>query len=387
MEQGASGLKPLVIGALTARRPVIQGGMGVGISLSSLAGAVAKAGGIGIISTAQIGFRNPEFMKNPLEANLKAIHSEFTKAREIAPEGVLGFNIMAATKEYGRYVMEAVRAGADVIISGAGLPVDMPKFVAEAEAKLRFGDVLEPGIYEKRRTMLAPIVSSIKSAMVICRMWDRKYKTAPDFVVIEGPCAGGHLGFSREQLTEYGADTDSVSVTYKQSVYEEEIRGIIITIKEFADKYKKKIPVITAGGVFDHRDVLRQLELGADGVQAATRFVTTEECDAPMAYKQAYLDAEEKDIVIVKSPVGMPGRAIKNEFLARVREERLPVTRCFQCLERCNPAETPYCITRALIHAAEGNIKEALLFCGSNAFRCNQIETVPKVMKELCGES
>ncbi len=386
MEQGTSGLKPLVIGALTARRPVIQGGMGVGISLSSLAGAVAKDGGIGIISTAQIGFKNPEFINNPLEANLKAIHSEFKKAREIAPEGVLGFNIMAATREYGCYVKEAVRAGADVIISGAGLPVDMPKFVAEAEAKFHSGDVMEPGVYEKRHTMLAPIVSSIKSAMVLCRMWDRKYKTAPDFVVIEGPCAGGHLGFSREQLTEYGADTDSVSATYKQTVYEEEIRGIIKTVKEFADKYKKKIPVITAGGIFDHRDVLRQLELGADGVQAATRFVTTEECDAPMAYKQAYLDAEEKDIVIVKSPVGMPGRAIKNEFLVRVREARLPVSHCFQCLEPCNPAETPYCITRALINAAEGNIKESLLFCGSNAFRCNQIETVPQVMKELCGE-
>lgn len=386
MEKGTSCLKPLEIGILTAGRPVIQGGMGVGISLSSLAGAVAKAGGIGIISTAQIGFRNPEFMKNPLEANLKAIHSEFKKAREIAPAGILGFNIMVATKEYGRYVKEAVRAGADVIISGAGLPVDMPKFVTEAEKELYTGGVMESGKYEKRHTMLAPIVSSMKSAMVICKMWDRKYKTAPDFVVIEGPCAGGHLGFSREQLTEYGADTDSVSVTYKQAVYEKEIRGIIKTVKEFANQYKKKIPVITAGGVFDHKDVLRQLKLGADGIQAATRFVTTEECDAPMAYKQAYLDAGEKDIVIVKSPVGMPGRAIRNEFLDRVRENRLPVGHCFRCLERCNPAETPYCITRALINAAEGNIKEALLFCGSNAFRCNRIETVPQVMKELCGE-
>lgn len=386
MEKGTSCLKPLEIGTLTAGRPVIQGGMGVGISLSSLAGAVAKAGGIGIISTAQIGFRNPEFMKNPLEANLKAIHSEFKKAREIAPAGILGFNIMVATKEYGRYVKEAVRAGADVIISGAGLPVDMPKFVTEAEKELYTGGVMESGECEKRHTMLAPIVSSMKSAMVICKMWDRKYKTAPDFVVIEGPCAGGHLGFSREQLTEYGADTDSVSVTYKQAVYEKEIRGIIKTVKEFANQYKKKIPVITAGGVFDHKDVLRQLKLGADGIQAATRFVTTEECDAPMAYKQAYLNAGEKDIVIVKSPVGMPGRAIRNEFLDRVRENRLPVGHCFQCLERCNPAETPYCITRALINAAEGNIKESLLFCGSNAFRCNRIETVPQVMKELCGE-
>ena len=231
-----------------------------------------------------------------------------------------------------------------------------------------------------------PIVSSVKSAMVICRMWDRKYKTAPDFVVIEGPCAGGHLGFSEEQLTELGADTESVSKTYNQSKYEEEIRSIINTVKEFADKYKKEIPVIVAGGVYDHADVLRQLELGADGVQVATRFVTTEECDADTAYKQAYIHAKEEDIVIVKSPVGMPGRAIKNRFLEQVQEGKIPVTRCFQCLAHCNPAETPYCITKALINAAEGNVDEALLFCGSNAYRSTKIETVSDVMKELCGD-
>lgn len=395
MEERAVGLKPLKIGQLLAAKPIIQGGMGVGISLSSLAGAVAKAGGIGIISTAQIGFKNPDFMKNPKEANLKAIHEELKKARAIAPKGILGFNIMVATKEYAQYVKEAVKAGADVIISGAGLPVDMPKFVAEAEEDLLSAGI--PGNRDdgpdgtrkslSRRTMLAPIVSSVKSATVICRMWDRKYKTAPDFVVVEGPCAGGHLGFSREQLTEYGADTEKVSATYRRDAYEEEIRGIIKTVKGFAEKYKKDIPVITAGGIFDHRDVMRQMELGADGVQVATRFVTTEECDASPAYKQAYLDAREEDIVIVKSPVGMPGRAIKNEFLARVQTDKIPVSHCFRCLEHCNPAETPYCITRALINAAEGNLKDALLFCGSNAYRCNKMETVPEVMRELCGES
>ena len=376
MEQKRVELKPLKIGPFTAKRPIIQGGMGVGVSLSSLAGAVAKAGGIGIISTAQIGFRSPDFKKNPMAANLKAIHEEFNKAREIAPEGILGFNIMVATKEYGQYVKEAVKAGANVIISGAGLPVDMPKFVADAEEELGCG----------RRTMIAPIVSSIKSAMVICRMWDRKYKTAPDFVVVEGPCAGGHLGFSREQLEEYGVDTEQVSRTYKKNEYEEEIRGIIKTVKEFAEKYKKEIPIIVAGGVFDHEDVMRQMELGADGVQVATRFVTTEECDADPAYKQAYLDAKEEDIVIVKSPVGMPGRAIKNDFLARAKEGRIPVTHCFGCLAKCNPAETPYCITRALINAVEGSVQDALLFCGSNAYRCEKIETVPAVMAALCGE-
>ena len=378
--EAAIGLKPLKIGNLVAKHPVIQGGMGVGVSLSSLAGAVAKAGGIGIISTAQIGFKDQDFGKNPMAANLRAIHSELKKAREKAPQGILGFNIMVATKEYASYVKEAVKAGADVIISGAGLPIDMPKFVAEAEN--------ENGGSEKkeRRTMIAPIVSSVKSALVICRMWDRKYHTAPDFVVVEGPCAGGHLGFSREQLAELGADTDHVAETFDEPAYDKEIRGIIETVKSFAEKYKKHIPVITAGGIFDHKDVLHQFALGAEGIQAATRFVTTEECDADIAYKEAYINAKEEDIVIVKSPVGMPGRAIKNKFLERVAQGPVKVERCFRCLEHCNPAETPYCITKALINAAEGKIDEALLFCGSNAYRCTKIETVPEVMRELCRE-
>ncbi len=378
--EAAIGLKPLKIGNLVAKHPVIQGGMGVGVSLSSLAGAVAKAGGIGIISTAQIGFKDQDFGKNPMAANLRAIHSELKKARDKAPQGILGFNIMVATKEYASYVKEAVKAGADVIISGAGLPIDMPKFVAEAEN--------ENGGSEKkeRRTMIAPIVSSVKSALVICRMWDRKYHTAPDFVVVEGPCAGGHLGFSREQLAELGADTDHVAETFDEPAYDKEIRGIIETVKSFAEKYKKHIPVITAGGIFDHKDVLHQFALGAEGIQAATRFVTTEECDADIAYKEAYINAKEEDIVIVKSPVGMPGRAIKNKFLERVAQGPVKVERCFRCLEHCNPAETPYCITKALINAAEGKIDEALLFCGSNAYRCEKIETVPEVMAALCGE-
>ena len=373
-------LKPLKIGNLVAKRPVIQGGMGVGISLSSLAGAVAKAGGIGIISTAQIGFKDHDFGKNPMAANLRAIHSELKKAREKAPQGVLGFNIMVATKEYASYVKEAVKAGADVIISGAGLPIDMPKFVAEAESEADGGEKKE------RRTMIAPIVSSVKSALVICRMWDRKYHTAPDFVVVEGPCAGGHLGFSREQLTEFGADTDHVAETYDEPAYDKEVRGIIETVKSFAEKYKKHIPVITAGGIFDHKDVLHQFELGAEGVQASTRFVTTEECDADIAYKEAYINAKEEDIVIVKSPVGMPGRAIKNKFLERVAKGPVKVEHCFRCLEHCDPATTPYCITKALINAAEGKIDDALLFCGSNAYRCEKIETVQEVMAALCGE-
>ena len=267
--------KPLNIGNLTASLPIIQGGMGVGISLSSLAGAVAKAGGVGIISTAQIGFRDPDFYKNSQEANLKAMETELKKAREIAPDGILGFNIMVATKNYVEYVKTAVKIGADIIISGAGLPVNLPEYVKGTATKI------------------APIVSTVKSAKVICKLWDRNYKTAPDLVVVEGPLAGGHLGFSREQLTELGADTDQVSKTYHKAEYEEEVKGIIALVKAYGEKYGKEIPVVTAGGVYTHEDMRHCIEdLGADGVQVGTRFVTTEECDAPLVYKQAYINAK-----------------------------------------------------------------------------------------------
>ncbi|MCI6886020.1 MAG: nitronate monooxygenase family protein [Lachnospiraceae bacterium] len=360
-------LKPLKIGDLIAKNPVIQGGMGVGISLSSLAGAVANAGGVGIISTAQIGFRDPEFLKKPLEANLRAIKTEFDRARKIAPKGIIGFNIMVATRNYALYVKEAVKAGADIIISGAGLPVTLPELVQGAKTKI------------------APIVSTAKSAMVICKMWDRKYHRIPDLLVIEGPLAGGHLGFSREQLTEYGADTEDVPATYDQAAYDEEIRRIMKVVKEYEEKYKQHIPVAVAGGIYTHEDVLHALELGADGVQVGTRFVTTEECDAPLAYKQAYINAKKEDIVITKSPVGMPGRAIRNAFLERVAGQKAKIENCYQCLEHCDPKNIPYCITKALSNAAEGKLEDALLFCGSNAYRADRIETVSAVMADLVG--
>jgi len=360
-------LKPLKIGDLIAKHPIIQGGMGVGISLSSLAGAVAKAGGVGIISTAQIGFRDPEFLKAPLEANLRAIKAEFDKTRAIAPAGIIGFNIMVATRNYALYVKEAVKAGSDIIISGAGLPITLPELV------------------EGAKTKIAPIVSTAKSAMVICKMWDRKYHRIPDLLVIEGPLAGGHLGFSREQLAEYGADTEDVIGTYKRDAYDEEIRGIMKVVKQYEEKYQVHIPVAIAGGIYTHEDVMHALELGADGVQVGTRFVTTEECDAPMAYKQAYIDAKQEDIIITKSPVGMPGRAIKNAFLDRVAGQKAKIDHCYQCLEHCDPKNIPYCITKALSNAAEGKLDDALLFCGSNASRTDRIETVDAVMADLVG--
>ena len=374
-----SNFKPLVIGDLKIEKPVIQGGMGVGISLHRLAGAVAKAGGMGLISTAQIGFREPDFKTNFVEANLRAIRNEFKKAREIAPEGAIGFNIMVATKHYDMWVKEAVKAGADAIISGAGLPVSLPEY-----AEAAYEEMKAMGKKFLRRTKLAPIVSTAKAAMVICKMWDRKYHRVPDFVVVEGPLAGGHLGFTKEQLTQYGADSADVEKTYDQAAYDEEVKAIMKVVKGYEEKYDTHIPVVTAGGIYTHEDVKHQFELGAEGVQVATRFVTTEECDAPDAYKQTYIEASKEDIVITQSPVGMPGRAILNPFLKKIKEgERPAIKSCFQCLEHCDIKTIPYCITRALVNAAEGDEDAALLFCGSNAFRSDRIETVEEVMNAL----
>ncbi len=378
-------IKPLAIGDLVIEKPIIQGGMGVGISLHRLAGAVAKAGGLGIISTAQIGFRETDFKENPLKANLCAMEKELTLARETAPEGAIGFNIMVASKQYKEYVKTAVKAGADIIISGAGLPVSLPEYVKEAENEI--GDIgysQDSRDFKKRkRTKIAPIISTIKSASVILKMWDRKYKIVPDLIVIEGPLAGGHLGFTREQLKEYRVDTKDVEHTYQKASYEQEIVGILEIVKAYEENYGQHIPVVTAGGIYSHEDVKRQLELGADGVQVATRFVTTKECDAPESYKQAYIHAGKEDIVITKSPVGMPGRAISNPFLEQASKARIAPERCYGCLEKCDPSSTPYCITNALINAAEGQLEQALLFCGSNAWRAKKIETVDDVMKDL----
>lgn len=346
--------KPLNIGGLRVAVPVIQGGMGVGVSLSRLAGAVASCGGVGVISTAQIGYRRPDFEKNPLEANLKAVAEEIKKARTLANGGVLGVNIMVATKHYAEYVKAAVEAGIDLIISGAGLPVDLPGIVGSAGTKL------------------APIVSTVKSASVILRLWKRKYRRMPDLVVIEGPRAGGHLGFSMEQLSVFTPER-----------YEEEILGILRLVKTEADAAGKEIPVVVAGGIYDCRDMDHALLLGADGVQMGTRFVTTYECDASMAYKQTYLDAREADIEIVKSPVGLPGRAIHNRFLETVKDNHGVTGRCYQCLEHCDRGSIPYCISKALINAVEGRTEEGLLFCGSNAWRASRLEHVADIFREL----
>lgn len=349
------GYKPLRIGNLTARHPIIQGGMGIGISLSSLAGAVAKEGGIGIISAAQIGFCEPDFDRAPLASNLRAMEQELKKAREIAPDGIIGFNIMVAMKHYEEYVACAARIGADLIISGAGLPTTLPELTKESSVKI------------------APIVSTKKSAQVILKYWDKKYQRVPDLVVIEGPRAGGHLGFHKEELSAYG-----------ELSYDQEIKDILSVIGEYEAKYQTEIPTALAGGIDSANEVKHAFSLGVDGVQVASRFVTTKECDASQKYKDVYLNAKEEDVVIVRSPVGMPGRAIRNRFIEIVEgNERIPVQLCHQCLRSCNPSTIPYCITDALIAAAKGDVDRGLIFCGANAYRQNKLETVKEVIESL----
>lgn len=339
--------KELNIGGLKPKLPIIQGGMGVGISLHSLAGHIAKAGGIGLLSAAQIGFKEPDFLTDNLAANCRAIHSELKLAREIAPEGIVGINIMVASKDYKELVEAAVDAGVDIIVSGAGLPVTLPEYTKGSNVKL------------------APIVSSGRAANIILRQWDRHYGVIPDLIVIEGPLAGGHLGFSVEDLENPRNVLDILP----------EVREVA---KKYEEKYNKYIPIVVAGGIFDGNDVREALEAGADGVQMATRFVTTYECDAPDSFKQAYIDAKEDEIKIIKSPVGMPGRAIINDFLANTPGNKACL---YHCLAKCAITTIPYCISNALVNSASGN--NQLVFCGQNASKCTKIEHVSDIMEEL----
>lgn len=346
----------LKIGNLIAPIPVIQGGMGIGVSSSKLAAAVANAGGIGIISAAQLGYNEDDFEKNPLEANLRALKKHIALAKSKAVNGIIGINAMVATSNYEDHIRAAIDAGVDLIISGAGLPTMLPKIVKDSSVKI------------------APIVSSLKAAKVILKLWDKHDNIAPDLVVIEGPKAGGHLGFKVEELEDENLDFDKI------------VTDIIDETKKYAEKYNKEIPVVVAGGVFDGYDIAKYLKLGASGVQMATRFVVTEECDASQTYKDAYLKCTKEDVQIVKSPVGMPGRAIRNPFVKRTLTEREKITHCYNCLTPCNPAVTPYCISKALINAVKGNLDDGLIFCGENASRLTKMTTVQELMDELVSE-
>ena len=350
-------MEGLKIGNKRSKYPIIQGGMGVGVSLHKLAGNVSKEGGIGVISMADVGYQEEDFNKNPMKANLRAIGKEIKKAREIAGEDkILGANIMVALQNYAEIVKECVKRKIDLIISGEGIPKDLPEYVKGTNTKI------------------APIVSSLRCCQLIVKHWIKKYDYVPDMIVIEGTEAGGHLGFKKEELQEEN-----------KPKLEDITKEVVDYIKGVEKEHNKEIPVIAAGGIWDKNDINKFLDLGADGVQMATRFVTTYECDASEEFKKAYINAKKEDIKIINSPVGMPGRAICNKFIKNTEKEKSKIQKCYKCIKTCDVLNTPYCITKALINSVKGNIEDGLIFCGSNVYKAKEIVSVHNLMQELVG--
>lgn len=348
-------MEGIKLGEKQSKYPIIQGGMGVGVSMHKLAGTVSKEGGIGIISTADIGYQEEDFDKNPMEANKRAIKKEIKSARQIAGEDkIIGVNIMVALRNYKEIVEECVKNEIDLIISGAGIPKELPEYV------------------QGTKTKIAPIVSSLRCCQLIVKHWIKKYNYIPDMIVIEGPEAGGHLGFKREELEE----------TNKPKL-EEITKEIVEYIAQIEKEHNKKIPVIAAGGIWDKKDIEKFIKIGASGVQMATRFVATNECDASENFKQAYINAKKEDIKIIQSPVGMPGRAINNNFIKQTENEKSSINKCYNCIKTCNAATTPYCITKALVNSVKGNTENGLIFCGSNVDKVSKIVSVHELIQEL----
>ncbi len=344
----------LKIGDLVSRIPIIQGGMGVGISLSRLASAVANEGGIGVIACAMPGIHEPDIRTNSVQANLRVLKREIRKAKELT-KGILGVNIMVAMSDFSELVKTALKEKIDIIFSGAGMPLDLPGYLKEG-----------------MKTKLVPIVSSGRAAKLICQKWMSKFNYLPDALVVEGPKAGGHLGFKAEQLDD------------PQYCLENLVRDVLQSIEPFQTQSKKTIPVIAAGGVYTGADIHKFLQLGASGVQMGTRFVATHECDADEAFKQAFVDAKEDDLVVIKSPVGLPGRAIRNDFLTRVDEGKTKPFKCpYHCIKTCDHTKSPYCIAIALGNAKRGKLKNGFAFAGQNAFRVDKILSVKELIRSL----
>lgn len=351
------GFPELKIGNLVSKLPIIQGGMGVGVSLSGLASAVANEGGIGVIAAAMVGITEPDIIADGLKANIRALKREIIKAKEMT-KGVLGVNIMVALTNFGDMVKTAIEEGIDVIFSGAGLPLDLPGY-------------LKGGC----KTKLVPIVSSGRAAKILCQKWLQKFNYAPDAFVVEGPDAGGHLGFKPEQIDD------------PEFCLEKLVKDVIESLRLFEKKLGEKIPVIAAGGIFTGGDIKKFLDLGAAGVQMGTRFVTTDECDADDAFKQTYLEATEKDLVIIKSPVGLPGRAIANDFISKVNQGKRKPFKCpYHCIKTCDVQRSPYCIAVALSNACKGKLKNGFAFAGKNAFRIKEIVSVKDLIDSLKNE-
>ena len=347
-------MKSFRIGDLTIPVPIIQGGMGIGISLSGLASAVANMGGVGVISTVGIGFIDGKTGTNFKVRHIDAIRREIRKARELTA-GILGVNIMSVITNFSDMVRTSIEEGIDIIFSGAGLPLDLPKYLSE-------------GI----KTKLVPIVSSGRAASILIQKWKQNYNYIPDAFVVEGPKAGGHLGFKEDALENESNSLENL------------VSDVLEVTDEAKGKYDKEIPVIAAGGIHTGTDMLRFIDRGAAAVQLGTRFVATDECDASPEFKKAFITAREEDIQIIKSPVGMPGRTIYNNFLRETSEgKRKPASCKYNCIRSCNPKTTPYCIADALLSAYHGNLENGFAFTGSNAGRIYQITTVREVFSEL----
>lgn len=337
--------------------PIIQGGMGIGVSLSRLASAVANEGGIGVIAAAGIGMFEPNFSSNFLEANIRALQKEIRKARELT-KGILGVNIMVALSNFADMTRTAIEEGVDIIFSGAGIPLKLPQL-----------------LNGNKKTKLVPIVSSRRAAGIISRRWSEKYNCLPDAIVVEGPMAGGHLGFKPEQIND------------PEYSLEKLVPEVIKEVKPFEEKYNRPVPVIAAGGIYTGEDICKFIQLGASGVQMATRFVTTYECDAALEFKQAYINSKKEDLAIIKSPVGMPGRVIRNEFIDDVnREKKKPYSCPYHCITTCDYKNSPYCIALALMNARKGNLKHGFVFAGENAYRAKEVISVKELIGSLLEE-
>lgn len=335
--------------------PIVQGGMGVGISRSRLASSVINEGGLGTISASQIGFVEEDFFKSPkaaYRANVKALKDEVAKVRE-SSNGFLAVNILTASRQYRELAKAAVEAGADAIVSGAGLPLDMPAYTNGSN------------------TANIPIVSSARALNLICKRWNKRYDVKPDAVVVEGPKAGGHLGVKYDDIIGKRV-VDNLDKRF-------------LEVKEYCEANKLNIPIIVAGGIFTKENAKYYLDLGADAIQVGTRFIGTSECDASTAFKQAFVDSKEEDIIYVKSPVGYPARAIRNHMTFELSNGNIPVNKCLGCVIPCagKDPSTPYCITDKLIAAVNGDVENGLVFSGANGFMVNEISTVSEVISDL----
>lgn len=351
-------LKPLVIGDLEIKVPIVQGGMGLQVSTASLASAVANCGGAGTIASVGLGFGTEENEVDFVKASREGLQRQMRRAKELT-KGVIGVNVLVALSNYEDLVRTAISEKADFIVSGAGLPLKLPEFAEGSSAKL------------------IPIVSSGRVANIMIKSWRRRYNRTPDAFVVEGPLAGGHLGFSFKDL---------------ESLQKNPLEDLLKEVLEVVNGYEKdlgvNIPVIAAGGIFDGKDVAKFFKMGAKGVQIATRFVATFECDVSDKFKQLYVDAKESDIVVIKSPVGMPGRALKTELVEEVVRGRRELIKCnYRCLKTCNPSTTPYCIMHALYNAVLGNIDNAVVFAGNKVSKVNKIVFVKELIDEIVAET